>query len=190
MDFYTIPEGDMTERVVVSNREELENYRRVIAENIEKNVANLKRLLNECNPLEAFGKMKFNKIAVEPISGKAENLIEVINQLQTYLIAIMLVEFLLERYPEKSFNINWGNVSGYDIESMDGEIIAECFAATSFRSNGKLTADLKRLCQNETASSKYEFFYDKEFSDTQREYYENKFEGIKIIKFYKIYYGE
>jgi len=176
----------MTERVVISNRFELEKYRQIIEANIEKNVTNLKRLLNENNPLDAFGEMKFNKIAIEPISGKEENLIEVINQLQTYMISIMSVEYLLDVYPNKEFNINWGNVSGYDIESTDGEIIAECFAATSFRSNGKLTADLKRLFNNETAVYKYEFFYDKEFSEVQKEYYENKFKGIKIIKFYKI----
>ena len=37
-------------------------------------------------------------------------------------------------------------------------IIPECFAATSYKSNGKLTADLKRLSENETALVKYEFF--------------------------------
>jgi len=37
-------------------------------------------------------------------------------------------------------------------------IIPECFAVTSYKSNGKLTADLKRLSENETALVKYEFF--------------------------------
>ncbi len=175
----------MTEKIVVSSISELEGFRSTIADNIEKNVACLRKLLDESNPSDVFSQMKFNKIAVEPISGKEENIIEVINQLQTYLISIMAAEYLLEKYPCKAFTINWGNVSGYDIESIDGEIIAECFAATSYRSNGKLNADLKRLHQNETASIKYEFFYDKDFSNNQKEYYEKKYSGIEIIKFSK-----
>ena len=130
--------------------------------------------------------MKFEKIAFDPISGKEENIIEVINQLQTYMISIMAVEYLLEEYTDKSFAINWGNIPGYDIESSDGEIIAECFAATSYRSNGKLIADLKRLKNDTSAKYKYEFFIDKEFTDKQMEYYEKKFESIKIIKFCQI----
>lgn len=175
----------MTERVIVSNRFELERYRSMIADNIGKSVANLKKILDERNPLDAFREMKFNKIALEPISGKDENMIEVINQLQSYMISIMAVEYLLKKYPNKSFKINWGNISGFDIMSLDEEVIAECFAATSYKSNGKLTADLKRLYQNETALYKYEFFYDKEFTDSQKEYYERKYDGIKIVKFYE-----
>lgn len=178
--------GNMTEQIIVSNTIELASYRNIIAENMEKSVLELKRILDKETPLDAFGKMKFDKIVVEPISGKEENIVEVINQLQTYMVSIMAVEYLLEEYPNKSFVINWGNIPGYDIESSDGEIIAECFAATSYRSNGKLAADLKRLQNNTSAKYKYEFFYDKEFTDKQREYYENKFEGIRIIKFYKI----
>ena len=30
------------------------------------------------------------------------------------------------------------------------------------------------------------YFYDKEFTDNQKEYYEHKFDDIRIIKFYKI----
>lgn len=55
----------------------------------------------------------------------------------------MAVEYLYKIYPAQAFIVNWGNVPGYDIESADGTIIAECFAATSYKSNGKLAADLK-----------------------------------------------
>lgn len=176
----------MTEKIVISNILELSKYRNIITENVQKNVIELKRILEEENPLDAFSKMMFDKIAIEPLSGRGENIIEVINQLQTYMVSIMAVEYLLEKHANKVFTINWGNIPGYDIESSDGEVIAECFAATSYRSNGKLTADIKRLYQNESAMYKYEFFFDKEFTDSQKEYYENKFDGIKIIKFSKI----
>ena len=176
----------MTEQIIVSNAYELANYRNIITNNIEKSVLVLKKILESESPLDAFGRMKFDKIAIEPISGKEENIIEVINQLQTYMVSIMATEYLLAEFSDKSFTINLGNIPGYDIESSDGEIIAECFAATSYRSNGKLSADLKRLHNNTSAKHKYEFFYDKEFTDNQKEYYEHKFDDIRIIKFYKI----
>ena len=176
----------MTEQIIVSNAYELANYRNIITNNIEKSVLVLKKILESESPLDAFGRMKFDKIAIEPISGKEENIIEVTNQLQTYMVSIMTTEYLLAEFPDQSFTINLGNIPGYDIESSDGEIIAECFAATSYRSNGKLSADLKRLHNNTSAKRKYEFFYDKEFTDNQKEYYEHKFDDIRIIKFYKI----
>lgn len=89
--------------------------------------------------------LKIRKMALEPLSGKPENLIGVINQAHTYLIFIMAVEYLYKLYPAQTIIINWGNVSGYNIESVDGAIIAECFVATSYKSNGKLAANLKRL---------------------------------------------
>ena len=46
--------------------------------------------------------------------------------------------------------------------------------------------NLKRLSQNGTAIYKYEFFYDKEFGEQQKEYYEGKYPGIEIVKFYDI----
>ena len=76
-----------------------------------------------------------------------------------------------------------GNVSGYDIESRDGEVVAECFAATSYQSNRKLAKDLKRLSENNNAAYKYEFFYDMEFTDKSKGYYENKYPDVKIFHF-------
>jgi hypothetical protein len=128
---------------------------------------------------------KYEKLVAEPLSGKQENLIEVINQSMTYIVSIMAVEYLLKIFPDKAFVINWGNVSGYDILSEDGCVICECFAATSYRSNGKLSSDLKRL-NKASADYKYEFFYDKEYTESQHKYYHGKYPDIQIIKFYKL----
>lgn len=75
--------------------------------------------------------MQGENSVTEPLSGKAENLIEVINQSMTYLVSIMAVEHLYDVHKEQIFKINWVNVAGYDIESADGTIICECFASTS-----------------------------------------------------------
>ena len=176
----------MSKQIVVHNTDELDKYKITILDNLNSSVNMLQQVLNDNDALKAFKVFKFEKMATEPLSGNPENLIEVINQAHTYLISIMAVEYLYKIYPTQTFIINWGNIPGYDIESVDGTIIAECFAATSYKSNGKLAADLKRLAGNAEAVHKYEFFYDKEFTESHREYYKEKYSDIEIVKFQDI----
>lgn len=176
----------MTEQIIIHDKNELKKYRTDILHNLDASIMLLKQILESKDTLNIFKTLKFEKSAVEPLTGKPENLIEVVNQAHTYLVSIMAVEYLYEKYPNQVFIINWGNIPGYDIESMDGSIIAECFAATSYKSNGKLTADLKRLATNTTALYKYEFFYDKEFTENHTTYYKEKYHDIEIVKFYDI----
>ena len=175
--------GNMTKSIIIYNAAELQKYRNIIQSNLDKSNMQLQELMKAKTSLEIFQYFKFEKCVTEPLSGKQENLIEVINQSMTYLISVKAVEYLFNIYTNQTFIVNWGNASGYDIESEDGTVIGECFAATSFRSNGKLAADLKKLYKNKTARYKYEFFYDKEFTDRQKIYYENKYPEIRIIKF-------
>lgn len=176
----------MTEQIIIHNVSELQIYKQKIIDNLNSSVRAIMQIIAENEALDVFKMFKFEKMAIEPLSGKPENLIEVINQAHTYLISIIAVEYLYKTYPTKSFLINWGNIPGYDIESTDGTIIAECFAATSYKSNGKITADLKRLLNNTTATYKYEFFYDKEFTENHRKYYQEKYPGITVVKFREI----
>ena len=134
----------MANTVTINSADELRTYKATILSNLAKSVWDISAIIESENAQEVFRQFKFEKIATEPLSGKPENLVEVINQSQTYLVTLAATEYLLCLYPEKAFILNWGNVSGYDIESTDGTIVAECFAATSYRSNGKLTADMKR----------------------------------------------
>ena len=112
-----------------------------------------------------------------------ENLIEMLNQHQTYLVTLKAVEYLLNKYPEKSFFSRFGNIAGYDVESTDGEVIAECFAAVNFRNNQKLDKDLEKLDSVNRNVSCYEFFYDKVFEHKDYALYKTKFPGIQIVKF-------
>lgn len=172
----------MTNTVTIYSTDELEKHKTTILSNLAKSVWDIRAIIESENAQEVFRQFKFEKIATEPLSGKPENLVEVINQSQTYFVTLAATEYLLHLYPAKAFTLNWGNVSGYDIESTDGTIVAECFAATSYRSNGKLTADLKRLSANQTALQKYEFFYAGDFSDASKKYYESKYAGVCIVK--------
>lgn len=173
----------MSKQIVVHNIDELDKYKNTILDNLNNSVNMLQQVLRNNDALDAFKIFKFEKIATESLSGNPENLIEVINQAHTYLISIMAVEYLYKLYPAQAFIINWGNIPGYDIESVDGTIIAECFAATSYKSNGKLAADLKCLAGNTEAEHKYEFFYDKDFTENHKEYYKEMYPDIEIVKF-------
>jgi predicted DNA-binding protein YlxM (UPF0122 family) len=175
----------MEQRKTIIIREigEVEQYKSRIHKNLRKCAEMLKELLATEDALSFFEKAKYEKIVIDPLTEEPENLIEVINQCQTYLASFLGVEYLSSMFLNTSFRINLGNVSGYDIESEDGTVIAECFAATSYRSNGKLTKDLKRLSENKTAIFKYEFFYDTEFTDKSKIFYKNKYPDIEIVHF-------
>lgn len=177
-----------SKQAIISDIEQLTKYRQIVKENLENTIAEVHRIISNESAMEAIAKFKFDKIAREPLSGEPENLIEVVNQSQTYLVSLMAVEYLIKKYPGISFTVNWGNISGYDIESDDNNIIAECFAATSYRSNQKLVKDLKRLKKNHVAEYKYEFFYDKDFKDSHRAYYEKNYPEITMVKFANIEY--
>ena len=177
----------MASRVTVSDEEQLMKYKKAIKDNLEATITEVQKIISSGSAMNTIASFKYDKIAREPLSGEPENLIEVVNQSQTYLISLMAVEYLIKKHPGVSFTVNWGNIPGYDIESGDQSIIAECFAATSYRSNQKLVKDLKRLKDNKTAEYKYEFFYDKEFEESNRAYYEENYPEVEIVKFYEIF---
>lgn len=176
----------MARQVIISDVEQLMKYKQIIKGNLEATIAEVHRVIINESAMDAIADFKYDKLAKEPLSGEPENLIEVVNQSQTYLISLMAIEYLMKKHPGISFTVNWGNISGYDIESEDNMIIAECFAATSYRSNQKLVKDLKRLKENQTAKYKYEFFCDKEFENSHRTYYEENYPGVTIVKFENI----
>jgi hypothetical protein len=65
----------------------------------------------------------------------------------------------LDRHPEHApFVLNLGTRSGHDIESEDGCVICEVFAAVRPSNNDKLVKDSKRVHDAE-AGHKYVFFF-------------------------------
>lgn len=162
---------------------EIQFYRDKVLNNMEKSKQSIKTIVEKEDALSFFKNVKYNKIVNDSLTEDAENFIEIVNQDQTYLVSLKSAEYLKKRFPDKCFIINFGNVSGYDIVSTDGRIIAECFAATSYRSNSKLLKDLKRLSKSEDVDYKFEFFYDLEFGEKSKAYYEKKYPDIEIIHF-------
>ena len=169
--------------ICINNIEELNELEMSILKNLNRSIEKLKEILEQYDAFNIFHMLKFEKTSFEALSGAEENLIETINQSQTYIVSIKAVRQLIETFPECKFVLNMGNVSVYDIESTDGTVIAECFAATSFKSNAKLVSDLKRLAENSTAKYKFEFFHDVYFNEGNKQYYNSKYPEVEIIKF-------
>ena len=111
---------------------------------------------DECSAV--FPTIKFEKQGVDPIAGTELNLIEQIHQMYSDLVVLFAVQELLGNYPGKVFELHLGPEAGYDIQSLDGQIVAECFAATSVASNDKLNKDCTKLLQSH-AEHKHLFFY-------------------------------
>ena len=69
------------------------------------------------------------------------------------------LEELFDIYPSKKFETHMGAEAGFDIESTDGEVVAECFAVTTAASNGKLKKDSEKLINKASKQKKYIYFY-------------------------------
>ena len=92
----------MANTVTISSAEELSRYKTTILSNLKKSVQDIKAMIDSEDAQEIFKHFKFDKIATEPLSGKPENLVEVINQSQTYFVTLAATEYLLSHHPEKS----------------------------------------------------------------------------------------
>lgn len=172
----------MTPIITIHNENELAEYEEMIRKNLADGKAALLSLLQGGDTLDFYKKVKFGKCIPEPITGRPENFIEVINQSMTYLVCIRGVGFLLKWHPGHEFIVNFGSNPGYDIVSADESIIAECFASTNFRNNRKLTRDMKRLSDNETAQYRYEFFHDEDFDKVNEAYYRKKYPRVQLVQ--------
>lgn len=173
----------MGKTTVVKDKNELNNLRTEIMKSMDQRVSMIKGLMSSMDSLSFFKKIKFEKTVTDPLTGELENFAEMIDQCQTYLVTIMGAEYLLDKFPNTEFTIHLGNVSGYDILSKDGSIVAECFASTNYKNNNKLYNDLKGLSENKTAKYKYEFFTDFKATPKVISNAKEKYPDIEIIKF-------
>ena len=173
----------MGKEILVSNKLELERYKQIIHANLQKSFESMKCHLDDKDCASVFECFKYDKTAVDPLTGNPENLIEMLNQYQTYLVTLKALEYLFEKHSSKSFVARFGNIAGYDIESTDGEIIAECFAQVSYKNNKKLDKDLEKLSSITCETIRYEFFYDRAFNTDNYIAYKTKYPEINIIKF-------
>ena len=173
----------MGKQILISDSLELSRCTQTIYDNLQKSLESIKSVLDNDDPACVFESFKYDKIAIDPLTGEPENLIEMVNQYQTYVVTLKALEFLFEKYSNKSFVARFGNIAGYDIESIDGEIVAECFAQVSYKNNKKLDKALEKLYSITCCAIRYEFFFDRDFNADNYTAYKIKYPEINIIKF-------
>jgi hypothetical protein len=145
-------------RITIRNSSEVEKHIKTIELSIEKAISNISKMVE--NPIELFYRMKFGQIGTDPLSERPLNIIEQLNQTYTYLVSFKAARYIFEELNfQGEINLNIGTASGFDIETLDGSIIGEVFAATSVSSNQKLKKDIARLKGVDTTARKYVFFY-------------------------------
>ena len=151
--------------MLVSTFTQVTQLEEAIIKNAEASFEVLKEYSATTDAMHFFTAIKFTKLGKDPITGKALNLIEQINQTYSNLVTLAAVRDLLRRYPEKSFLLNLGAKAGYDVQSTDGEVVAECFAVTSVSSNDKMNKDCKKL---RLSKAKYKYIYFQSNEDSEQ----------------------
>jgi hypothetical protein len=169
--------------MVVSTYAQVAQLEETILKNAEATFEALKEYSATTDAIQFFAAIKFTKLGKDPLTGEALNLIEQINQTYSNLVALAAVRDLLKRYPEKAFMLHLGAKAGYDVQSSDGEVAAECFAVTSVSSNDKMNKDCKKLMMSE---AKYKYIYFRSNEDSEQTL-QNRYKKYPDIHFERVY---
>jgi hypothetical protein len=142
---------------------EIQGLRALIEDTIDHAASKLKKILGSQSGAEAFAMMRFKPIGCDPLDIKRPlNLFEQMNQTFTYLASLEAAKWLLQKHLESApFILNLGTAKGSDIESEDGQIVAEVFAAVAPNNNRKLAKDIARAAKtakDRAARHGYVFF--------------------------------
>lgn len=168
----------ISKKVLFSNIEQVKLYRDKIISITEKHMDDL---LKSGSGMEFLRKIKFTQCGYDPLFQHETNFIEQVNQTFTYLVCLDAVEYLLKEHEGKRFNVCFGTEAGHDVESEDGEVICECFAATTPDSNGKLEKDCIKVHSNQDAIYKYVIYYASTNKPVHIENLKRKYQGVNII---------
>jgi hypothetical protein len=167
--------------MLVNSKEQVAELRNAIATNAETSYLELHERMTQMQAMDFWAAFKFDRIGHDSISGQPQNLIEQINQMYSNLVVLSAVDDLLDNHPGISFELQLGVSSGYDIQSTDGQVVAECFAVTSVSSNNKLSKDSKKLLAA-PAMHKHIYFYSHEDSDKKLQNQYLKYPEIQFKK--------
>ncbi|HYH10217.1 MAG TPA: hypothetical protein VEK11_24425 [Thermoanaerobaculia bacterium] len=130
----------------INSTAEIDELERSIVASAEATAHALRAALIGTTGIQFLAQLKFEKAGRDPISDRALNVIEQVNQTFTYLASCDALRYLIAHHADRApFVVHLGTAAGPDIESFDRTIVAEVFAATHPGSNGKLRNDLKKL---------------------------------------------
>ncbi len=123
-------------------------------------ISRLRALIgSEPDSLHLLSQLKFEAVGCDPLAPtRCLNVVEQLNQLFTYKASFQAARWLLARHPgHGALVLNLGTNAGTDIESEDGQVVAEVFATVDPRNNRKLEKDIERMRRRD-APSKYVFY--------------------------------
>lgn len=172
--------------MIIKTHTEITHLKNTIILNASKTHEQLKSNAERMTPLSLLEKIKFSQFGFDPIKGTELNFVEQLNQMFSDLVVLEGAEQLLSQHPGKAFQLNLGPRSGFDIESIDGDIVAECFAVTTATSNNKLQKDSVKLLTNAPSQQKYIFFYSHNDSDEKLQKIFSKYPNITFRRIHKL----
>ena len=168
--------------MLVDSKDKIIELRSEIYKNARETYNRMKQAMSNDSFFELFADIKFNKFGYDPIKGTPLNFIEQLNQMFSDLVVLYGVEEILSKYPDKTFEVNFGAKAGFDIQSSDETVVAECFAATSVDSNSKLRKDANKLMKLSANVEKYMFFYSRNDNEKKLEREYAPFPEITFIR--------
>lgn len=168
--------------MIISEKTEARKLIEKVEANIENSSNQIKRILAECDAKEALANLKFDKTALDPLTGEPINFIEMLNQAYSDLVVLKAVEDLMNRYDGKAFELHMGALTGFDIVSTDEKVVAECFATVTAFNNQKIKKDSKKLMQLGDDMDRYIYFYSRKDSRDKISAFTEKYEGIHYVR--------
>ena len=146
-------------KIILYDEKDIEKYIELIRTSANKAKDIVDDIADSNNGINVLKEIKYKQIGFDPLdSERSLNLIEQVNQTFTYLASLEAAKFLFSKHElPNGIRLNLGTLKGSDIETLDGKIKAEVFAATSPRSNQKLKKDVSKV-KSTSAQIKYVFF--------------------------------
>lgn len=176
----------MKKEIRFSSVSEIHRFRDAVIEQAGNVAKDLNRLsFSQDSALDLIRRLKFERTVDDRVFDERMNFVEYLNQTFTYLVCLCAGETVLNRFGYHSVLVRFGTAPGYDIEAGAGELIGECFSATSVKSNSKLKTDILRLCADKSALKRCVFFYS-EGSESDRSYIEKMrflYPSVTLIEF-------
>ena len=143
---------------IVKCSEDLSALEARVVGSAQRTAEALARILAESKPLDALARVRFEQFGFHPIQDRALNFIEQLNQTFTFIASLRAAAWIFAHHPEVgALRLNLGTAGGSDLESLDGTLAAEAFAAVTPNSNDKLRKDVAKVGST-NARLKYVFY--------------------------------
>ena len=147
-------------RIEIDNLSDLRSLEAQVHLSAEAVLETLKPLVLAGSGMALLRKLKFTDVVRNPLNvDSAYNFVEQLNQTFSHLVALKAAEYVLKEHPEcRPYILRLGPIRGFDIESRNGLVVAETFAAVTHDSNSKLAKDTEKVSRS-NAQHKYVFYY-------------------------------